>query len=225
MNESGENKEKKPGVSAVLKDGTVWLIALSIFFVYAVYCGLTFFIPFLSNIYALPVALAGIYGILNQYCLKMVGGPIGGLIADKILKSPTKYLFYTFIISVIVLVTFIFLPHESMPVYLGMVCTLGFGTIVFTQRAIFFAPIGEANIKESSTGAAMALGSFIGYAPAMFCFSLYGHILDSYPGMTGYKIVFGLMALFACCGAFASGILIISIKNRKARADMMASSR
>lgn len=215
---------QKSGVGSVLKDSTVWLIALSIFFVYAVYCGLTFFIPFLSNIYALPIALVGIYGVINQYCLKMVGGPIGGLIADKILQSPTKYLFYTFILSVIVLVTFIFLPHESMPVYLGMVCTLGFGTIVFTQRAIFFAPIGEANIKESATGAAMALGSFIGYAPAMFCFSLYGHILDSYPGMTGYKIVFGLMALFACCGAFASGILIISIKNRKARADMMASS-
>lgn len=59
VNVPGENKEKKPGVSAVLKDGTVWLIAL---------------------------------------------------------------------------VTFIFLPHESMPVYLGMVCTPGFGTIVFTQR-------------------------------------------------------------------------------------------
>ena len=116
-----EDKTKKPGVGAVLKDGTVWLIALSIFFVYAVYCGLTFFIPFLSNIYALPIALVGIYGILNQYCLKMVGGPIGGLIADKILKSPTKYLFYTFILSVIVLVIFIFLPHESMPVYLGKV--------------------------------------------------------------------------------------------------------
>lgn len=226
ITEEKETKDiaQKSGVGSVLKDSTVWLIALSIFFVYAVYCGLTFFIPFLSNIYALPIALVGIYGVINQYCLKMVGGPIGGLIADKILQSPTKYLFYTFILSVIVLVTFIFLPHESMPVYLGMVCTLGFGTIVFTQRAIFFAPIGEANIKESATGAAMALGSFIGYAPAMFCFSLYGHILDSYPGMTGYKIVFGLMALFACCGAFASGILIISIKNRKARADMMASS-
>ena len=217
-----ESTEKKPAVGAVLKDGTVWLIALSIFFVYAVYCGLTFFIPFLSNIYALPIALVGVYGILNQYCLKMVGGPIGGLIADKILKSPTKYLFYTFILSVIVLVIFIFLPHESMPVYLGMVCTLGFGTIVFTQRAIFFAPIGEANIKESNTGSAMAPGSFIGYAPAMFCFSLYGHILDIYPGMTGYKIVFGLMALFAFCGAFASGILIIKIKKRKARAELAA---
>ncbi len=28
----------------------------------------------------------------------------------------------------------------------------------------------------------MALGSFIGYAPAMFCFSLYGYILDLNPG-------------------------------------------
>lgn len=224
ITEEKETKDiaQKSGVGSVLKDRIVWLIALSIFFVYAVYCGLTFFIPFLSNIYALPIALVGIYGVINQYCLKMVGGPIGGLIADKILKSPTKYLFYTFIISVIVLVTFIFLPHESMPVYLGMVCTLGFGTIVFTQRAIFFAPIGEANIKESNTGAAMALGSFIGYAPAMFCFSLYGHILDIYPGMTGYKIVFGLMALFAFCGAFASGILIISIKKRKAQAAAAA---
>jgi hypothetical protein len=31
----------------------------------------------------------------------MVGGPIGGLIADKILKSPSKYLFYTFCASTV----------------------------------------------------------------------------------------------------------------------------
>jgi hypothetical protein len=86
-----------------------------------------------------------------------------------------------------------------MPVYLGMACTLGFGAVVFTQRAVFFAPIGEAGIDEEHTGAAMALGSFIGYAPAMFCFSLYGHILDAFPGLTGYKIVFGLMGHVCLC--------------------------
>lgn len=165
-------------MSSVLKDKTIWLIAFNVFFVYAVYCGLTFFIPFLKNIYMLPVALVGAYGIINQYCLKMVGGPIGGLISDKILKSPSKYLCYTFMLSTVALLLLIVLPHESMPVYLGMVCTLGFGAIVFTQRAVFFAPIGEAKIAENQTGAAMALGSFIGYAPAMFCFSMYGYILD-----------------------------------------------
>ncbi|EPY4055805.1 MFS transporter [Klebsiella quasipneumoniae] len=207
-----DSATEKSSISSVLKDKTIWLIAFNVFFVYAVYCGLTFFIPFLKNIYLLPVALVGAYGIINQYCLKMVGGPIGGLIADKILKSPSKYLFYTFCASTVALVALILLPHESMPVYLGMICTLGFGAIVFTQRAVFFAPIGEANITENRTGAAMALGSFIGYAPAMFCYSLYGYILDLNPGLTGYKIVFGIMACFALCGAFVSVMLVKRIR-------------
>ncbi|PAC20666.1 hypothetical protein CDH62_14240, partial [Escherichia coli] len=38
-------------MTSVLKDKTIWLIAFNVFFVYAVYCGLTFFIPFLKNIY------------------------------------------------------------------------------------------------------------------------------------------------------------------------------
>ncbi|AWH89873.1 MFS transporter [Limnobaculum parvum] len=210
-----KKKAEKPGLGGVLKNKTVWLIAFSVFCVYAVYCGLTFFIPFLSNVYALPIALVGAYGIINQYCLKMVGGPIGGLIADNVLKSPSKYLFYTFIISVVLLVVLIILPHEHMSVYLGMVCTLVFGAVVFTQRAVFFAPIGEAGISEKNTGAAMALGSFIGYAPAMFCYSLYGYILDGYPGLLGYQIVFGLMAVFACMGICISAMLIKSIRQDK----------
>lgn len=206
---------EKTGFGSILKNTTVWLIAFSVFCVYAVYCGLTFFIPFLSNIYALPIALVGAYGIINQYCLKMVGGPIGGLIADKVLKSPSKYLFYTFIISAIFLLVLIILPHEHMPVYLGMVCTLVFGAVIFTQRAVFFAPIGEAGISEKNTGAAMALGSFIGYAPAMFCYSLYGHVLDANPGIVGYQIVFGLMAVFACAGICVSALLIKNIRQRR----------
>ena len=102
-----ESATEKSSISSVLKDKTIWLIAFNVFFVYAVYCGLTFFIPFLKNIYLLPVALVGAYGIINQYCLKMVGGPIGGLIADKILKSPSKYLFYTFCVSTVALVALI----------------------------------------------------------------------------------------------------------------------
>ncbi|UCQ56684.1 MFS transporter [Edwardsiella piscicida] len=215
-------EQAKPGIGSVLKDKTVWLIAFSVFCVYAVYCGLTFFIPFLSTVYALPIALVGAYGIINQYCLKMVGGPIGGLIADKILRSPSRYLFYTFILSVLALLLLIVLPHEKMPVYLGMMCTLGFGAIVFTQRAVFFAPIGEARIDEAHTGAAMALGSFIGYAPAMFCFSLYGHLLDAYPGLRGYQIVFALMACFACLGIMVSGLLVKRIRTQRAAAPQPA---
>ncbi|MNR27301.1 Inner membrane protein YihN [compost metagenome] len=103
-----------------------------------------------------------------------------------------------------------------MSVYLGMACTLGFGTVVFTQRAVFFAPIGEAKIKEDHIGSAMAMGSFIGYAPAMFCFSLYGHLLDQYSGLLGYQIVFGIMACFAFAGTVISTLLVREIKRKDA---------
>ncbi|STJ83454.1 putative resistance protein (transport) [Escherichia coli] len=49
----------------------------------------------------------------------------------------------------------------------------------------------------------MALGSFIGYAPAMFCFSLYGYILDLNPGIIGYKSCLALWLLrILWCGGF-----------------------
>ncbi len=211
-NAAEEETGEKKSIAYVLKNKIVWLIAFNVFFVYAVYCGLTFFIPFLKNIYALPVALVGAYGIINQYCLKMVGGPIGGLISDKILKSPSKYLMYTFALIVAAVVALILLPHEHMPVYLGMASTLGFGAIVFSQRAIFFAPIGEAKIDKNFTGSAMALGSFIGYSPAMFCFSLYGNILDHYPGLFGYQVVFAIMGGFAFLGMLTSFVLVRKIK-------------
>ncbi|TBL26838.1 MFS transporter, partial [Escherichia coli] len=35
--------------TSVLRDKTIWLIAFYVFFIYAVYCGLTFVIPFLKN--------------------------------------------------------------------------------------------------------------------------------------------------------------------------------
>ncbi|WP_252149107.1 hypothetical protein, partial [Escherichia coli] len=46
-------------------------------------------------------------------------------------------------------------------------------------------------------------------------FSLYGYILDLNPGIIGYKIVFGIMACFAFCGAVVSVMLVKRISQRK----------
>lgn len=54
----------------------------------------------------------------------------------------------------------------------------------------------------------MVLGSFIGYVSAMFCFSLYGYILDLNLGIIGYKIVFGIMVCFVFCGAVVFVMLV-----------------
>lgn len=211
----GEKPDMLAGIKNVVKCPNIWLASFGIFFVYAAYTGLTYFIPFLKDIYALPVALIGAYGIINQYGLKMVGGPIGGFLADKVFKSPTVYLKWTFLISAIAMMIFIMLPHESMNVYLGMTATLGFGAIIFSQRAIFFAPMDEIGTPRKYAGTAMAFACIIGYLPSMFAYAMYGYLLDTFEGITGYNYVFGLIVVFSLMGFVCSSILVSRLKKQK----------
>lgn len=212
---SSANIETLKGIKHVLTCPNVWLASFGIFFVYAAYCGLTYFIPFLKDIYMLPVALVGAYGIINQYALKMVGGPVGGFLADKVARSPTVYLKWTFLISAVAMMLFMQLPHQSMNVYIGMVATLGFGAIIFSHRAIFFAPMDEIGTPRQYAGSAMAFGCIIGYMPAMFAYTLYGWILDNFKGITGYNYVFSVMIAFSLSGFICSTLLVKRIKKQK----------
>lgn len=214
-NKINQNKAAMQGAIKALKMPEVWLVSFTIFSVYTVYCGLTYFIPFLKDIYGLPVTLVGAYGIINQYGLKMVGGPIGGFLADKKFKSSAKYLRFAFIVSIVAMIGFMYLPHETMNVYLGMCFTLGFGAIVFTQRAVFFAPMEEVEIPREISGAAASVACFIGYAPSMFAFTMYGGMLDRTPGMAGYRHVFMTMIAFAIVGVIVSSLLCKVIKSKQ----------
>ncbi|MDU5713921.1 MAG: MFS transporter [Citrobacter freundii] len=196
------NMEVLKGIKHVLSCPNVWLASLGIFFVYAAYCGLTYFIPFLKDIYMLPVALVGAYGIINQY--------------------PTVYLKWTFLISAVAMLVFMQLPHQTMNVYIGMAATLGFGAIIFSQRAIFFAPMDEIGTPREYAGSAMAFGCIIGYMPAMFAYTLYGYLLDTNSGITGYNYVFSVMIAFSLMGFICSTILVKRIKNQKLAAAAAA---
>lgn len=148
--EISKNKAAWNGVIKAVKTPEIWVVSLTIFTIYSVYCGLTYFIPFLKDIYGMPVALVGAYGIINQYTLKLVGGPIGGYLADKTFRSSTRYLRFALILAAVAILIFIFMPHEKLNIYFGMSLTLGFAAIVFTMRATFFAPVDEIEMQERS---------------------------------------------------------------------------
>ncbi|WP_442603131.1 MFS transporter [Paenibacillus sp. KN14-4R] len=221
-NKINRSKMAFDGALKALKMPEIWVVSFTIFSVYSVYIGLTYFIPFLKDIYGMPVALVGAYGIINQYCLKMVGGPIGGFLADKTFKSPSKYLRITFVFAIIGMIIFMWLPHESMNIYVGMVFTLCYGAIIFSQRAVFFAPIEEVGIPREISGAAVSIACMIGYLPSMFAFTLYGNMLDSTPGIDGYKHVFMTMIGFAVLGLIVSSYLVRIVKKKRAQEQEQA---
>ena len=107
---------------------------------------------------------------------------------------------------------FLMVPHETLGQngswILGAACTLGFGAIVFTMRAVFFAPMDEVRVPKEITGAAMSLASLVIYLPNAFAYVMYGSFLDRYPGMTGFRIVFSVMIGWAVIGLFVSTFLI-----------------
>lgn len=211
-----EEKSGEGTILRALKNKNIWLVSFNVFFVYSVYCGLTYFIPFLSDVYLLPAALVGAYGIINQYALKMLGGPIGGYITDKVLRSATKYLSICFVIVAVILGVFACLPHQNMNVILGMAITLTISALLFSMRAIFFAPMDEVKVPRDITGSAMSIGSFVGYLPGAFMYAVYGGILDKVPGVTGYRIVFTVMACFAVVGCLLSLYILRVIKKQRA---------
>lgn len=214
--EVSANKAAMDGVIRALKNKNIWLVSFNVFFVYSVYCGLTYFIPFLEEAYALPAALVGVYGIINQYGLKMLGGPVGGFVTDKVLHSATKYLRICFVIVAAILTVFAFLPHKSMGTMAGMIITLTISAFVFSMRAVFFAPMDEVKVPREITGAAMSIGSFVGYLPGAFMYAVYGNILDRFEGLDGYRIVFIVMTVFAVIGFFLSSYILRTMKKEKA---------
>ena len=98
--------------------------------------------------------------------------------------------------------------------YVGMILTLSYGIIIFSMRAIYFAPINEIKVPKEITGTAMSVACMIGYFPRSFIYTLYGYILDNNNGIKGYNIIFSIMACFSILGILISSILLKNIKNK-----------
>ncbi|GLZ88568.1 MFS transporter [Metapseudomonas resinovorans] len=204
------------GLMEAVRMPGIWLVSLNVFMVYIVYCGLTYFIPYLKDMYELPVALVGAYGIINQYFLKVLGGPAGGFIADKGLKSPSRYLKWAFLALLPLMAVIFSIPHGASYIYAGMAATLSFALVVFTMRGVFWAPMSEVGIPSRISGSAFGIGCLIGYAPGMFAYIIYGALLDNYPGEQGYTYVFTLMSVLAVIGFMVSSLLQRSVSKRVA---------
>lgn len=217
---------KKPHVLDALKQiakmPQLWLVSATVFMVYIVYVGLTYFIPYLSHVYGLPVALVGVFGIINQYGLKIAGGPLGGYLADKKVGSASRYLGLAFFALIPVMAIIILMPQGDAFRIVAMAACLLFSLIVFTMRGVFWAPMDEVGIPEEISGTAFGVACLIGYAPGMFGFLIYGAILDANPGATGYHLVFMIMGVLAVLGGTVAMGLARMAKRNKALAAVSA---
>ena len=82
-----EAAHKKVDIKTTLKVFTMpkfYLSCLIVFCAYGLYTCQSFITPYFTSVLGASVTFAGFLSILKQYALKFVGGPIGGIVADKL---------------------------------------------------------------------------------------------------------------------------------------------
>ena len=75
-------------VQAIKHPGVIWA-CLAYFCVYTVYQGVTYTTPFMTTCFAAPVFIVSVVGLIRTYGIGLIAGPVAGLFADKLLKSPS----------------------------------------------------------------------------------------------------------------------------------------
>ncbi|MEG1497425.1 MAG: MFS transporter [Clostridiales bacterium] len=208
-------------VGTVLKIPAVWIIAIIVLSCYSVYIGSTYLTPYMTEILGVSATVAGGIAILRSYVLQMAAAPVGGIIADKI-GSVTFVIACCFLVIVVALSGFAFLPATPKIMMIAVVLMLLFCAAIFAMRGIYFAPMDECKVPRNLGGTAIGVVSVIGFFPDVFMNAIAGSLMDAFPGAMGYRYLFFVMLAFAIVGFVASVILSRIIKKQKQQQQQQA---
>ncbi len=205
------------GLGYVLKNPMIWVIGFIIFFGYAVGSIMGRLAPYLTAVFKMSVATAGIVGVINTYGVGNIGAITGGLIADK-MKSSTKFLRVCFVVMAILLVLFVAIPGKPTVLMAAIFMGLSVRLVQVAVRSVYFVPLDEARIPAEYMGTASGVVSVIGFLPDAFLFTVYGKLIDNMPTLVGYKVMFGSLIGFCVVGFILTNILIKMFKKKSKKA-------
>lgn len=205
-----ETNEKAPKVGLkdvlfVLRQPIVWLIAVVIMTTYGLYVGQTYLTPYLTAVVGITVTFSGALAIIRTYGVKLLGGPLGGIIADK-WKSPCRVLAIGYVLIIGLLFVFLNLPSAP-SLSIVIILMLSIGIIGAAMKGIMWSTVEEAKIPRYYTGLAIGTASIIGYLADIVLGPLFGYWLDNY-GNAGYNLQFAFLIGSSALGLIAAlGIL------------------
>lgn len=198
-------------LKALLCIPEVWLVAAIIFCGYHVFLATYSFSGYLQEGgFGLSAAAAG-FIVTVKLWLRPVGGIGGGFLGDRF--SNSRVLLWSLLLAAAALVGMIALPGiGSTAVLIGFLLLAGL--LTYAIRGLYWAILDECGVPPEITGLAIGIISLVGYAPDTYLPIVNGIIVDRYPGIAGYQIYFGYVAVICVLGALATAWLMIRLKRK-----------
>ncbi|MCI2061579.1 MAG: MFS transporter [Eubacteriaceae bacterium] len=184
-------------VGQLLKNPTVWAFALIVFCGYAIYSSTSYFTPYLTDVKGVSPEDSGYLSIIRTYIFYIVS-PLSGLLADKVIKSTSKWFIFLFVILGLLYAGVFIIPAGAS---VGAVSfyTLLPGLFGLALYGIIFSIASEIKIPAAVMGTAVGLASIIGYLPDLFMATMFGSWLDKL-GNAGYNYIFIFLTAVSAVG-------------------------
>ena len=188
-------------LSAVMKLPQVWLVAGVILAGYCAYWATFRFTPYATEVFGLSVTFGAAIGVGKMW-LKPVAASIAGFFADRF--GVLRFIDFLFVALVFSFAVVAFLPGATAFVLPMIVGVTIISILVFSLRGIYFALIDHSGVPKHLTGTAAGLISVVGYTPDIFMPLMGGVLIDSSPGIDGYRYFFLASAAICALGWIAS---------------------
>ncbi|MBQ2063929.1 MAG: MFS transporter [Firmicutes bacterium] len=197
--DSGEGKFNFSDALKLIKNPIVWIVSIVVMIGYGFYTGSSWFTPYLTAVRGVtPEDSAAISIIRNNLLLLLA--PVGGLIADKLFHSTTKWLATAFALLAVFYVGAMMLPSSMSGTAAGLYTLLP--AIVATMMyGVIWSTMNEAGIPTKLAATAIGIASIIGYLPDSIYNLIFGQFLDK-QGDAGYNSIFIFFVVTAIIGIF-----------------------
>lgn len=206
---------KLKNYAVALKMPAMWIVSIMSFGVYITSTAFNYVNPYMVNVYAMPAALAAIYGILLRYGIKIVAAPVGGVIRDKI-GNTTKMVVFTALPSLLLVLVFMFIPKSASWTMAAVAVSLIFTFIYRMGNNLCSVPFAELDVPVNFLGTAIGMSIFLGYCSDWFLPSMIGRWMDHLGG-NAYYYVFGVAVVGLSIFMFGSWLLKVELKKQRER--------
>ena len=194
----------------VLRCPGTWFSGIAVFSTYTLYCSLSYFTPYFTNVLGVSLVFSGSLAVVRTYLIRFVMAPVAGTVGDK-MGSVSKVLIISWLGAIAILITILTLPNGT-PIVYAIILMMLMSVFVFTARGTMFAVPSEVGIPVKYAAITGGIVCAIGYSPDLFIFILFGKWIDTY-GNAAYNYIF-IYNIVMCCVGVISGLLSLQYKKR-----------
>ncbi len=198
---------------SILKIPMTWMMLIVCLVGYMLYSLQSYFTPYLTNVVGISAAESGIFGIIRTYVF-LVLAMVGGFMADKVFKSPSKWMAVAFAIMAVVVAGIFIIPSGANPMLIGFYTLLPSAFVQMTYT-IKYSTINETGIPAHLIGTTTSLASTIAGLVDLVLAPFIGWCLDT-KGNAGYDILFIILIISLLLGSVCAMAIVKSNKKRLA---------